>query len=177
MQNSIPRSWCAVALLLMVSDVARSADAVAGEERAVLQAIAAIVNQDTTRPYERLYFETQFGGAPHVASSLTNADRANFCGLPREDALALVGKLQKITARRVELDKEMAKSAGLKLGEKQNPRFPYVVLSRVVFGPENQHAWVAIELNGSAGAILRLEKVGGEWKKTDRCGGWLKVEE
>ena len=163
--------------MLIANDVARSAGAVAGEERAVLQAIAAIVNLDTTRPYERLYFETQFEGAPHVTSSLKNADRTNFCGLSREDALALVARLQKITAARVSLDKEMAKAAGLKLGEKKNPRFPYVILSRVAFGPGNQFAWVAVELNGSAGAILRLDKLDGEWKKTDRCGGWLKVEE
>ncbi|HEU5133918.1 MAG TPA: hypothetical protein VFU13_02125 [Steroidobacteraceae bacterium] len=161
----------------MAVDVARPADAVAGEERAVLQAIAALVNVEATRQYERLYFETQFEGAPHVTSSLTNADRTSFCGLPREDALALVGKLQKLTARRVALDKEMAKSAGLKLGEKKNPRFPYVILSRAIFEPGNQFAWVAVELNGSTGAILRLDKVAGEWKKTDRCGGWLKAEE
>ncbi len=163
--------------MFLAIDVARPADPIAGEERAVLQAIATIVNLDTTRPYERLYFETQFEGAPHVTSSLTNADRATFCGLSREDALALVSRLQKTTAVRVALDKEMAKSAGLKLGEKKNPRFPFVILSRVVFGPGNQFAWVAVELNGSAGAILRLDKIGGEWKKTDRCGGWLKVEE
>ena len=77
----------------------------------------------------------------------------------------------------MELDKELAKSAGLKLGEKKNPRFPYVILSRVVFGPGNQFAWVAVELNGSSGAIMRLDKVGGEWNKTDRCGGWIKAEE
>jgi hypothetical protein len=163
--------------MLMAIDTAWPATAVAGEERAVLQAIAAMVNLDTTRPYERLYFETEFGGVPHVTSSLTNADRSNFCGLSREGALALVANLQKTTAVRVALDKEMAKAAGLKLGEKKNPRFPFVILSRVVFGPDTLHAWVAVELNGSAGAILRLEKIAGEWKKTDRCGGWLKVEE
>ena len=177
MQNPVSRFLCAVPFMLMTVDVAWSAAPVAGEERAVLQSLAALVNLDTTRPYERLYFETEFGGAPHVTSSLKNADRSSFCGLSREDALALVAKLQKITAARVVLDKEMAKSAGLKLGEKKNPRFPYVILSRVVFGPGKMSAWVAIELNGSSGAIMRLDKVGDVWSKTDRCGGWIKAEE
>jgi hypothetical protein len=39
------------------------------------------------------------------------------------------------------------------------------------------HAWVAVELNGSSGAVMRLDKVGNEWKKTDRCGGWIKAED
>ncbi len=177
MQNSNFRFSCAAILMLMAVNVAQPAEVVASDERAVLQAIAGIINRDASRPFERLYFETGFEGAPHVASSLTNADRNKFCGLSREEALALVSNLQKIGSTRVELDKELAKSAGLKLGEKKNPRFPYVILSRVVFGPGHQFAWVAVELNGSSGAIMRLDKVGGEWNKTDRCGGWIKAEE
>ncbi|HEU4778861.1 MAG TPA: hypothetical protein VFS58_03175, partial [Steroidobacteraceae bacterium] len=100
-----------------------------------------------------------------------------FCGLSRSEAVQMVYELETATSKRVELDKELAKSAGLKIGHKKNPRFPYVVLSRVVFGPDNRYAWVAVELNGSTGAVMRLDKIGGQWKKTSRCGGWIKADE
>jgi len=165
--------------MLLTVDVARPADgvAVAGDERAVLQAIAGIINQEASRPYERLYFETRFDGAPFVASSLTNADRATFCGVSREEALKLVSRIQKLGSQRVEIDKELANTAGFKLGEKKNPRFPYVILSRVIFGPGKLNAWVGVEMNGVSGSIMRLDKVGDAWNKTDRCGGWLKAQE
>lgn len=152
-------------------------DALVGEELAVLQAIAAIIVRDAPRPYERLYFESQFEGAPFVASSLENPDRNQFCGLTRSEALHIVRTLSTVTSNRVEFDKEIARSVGLKLGHKKNPRFPYLILSRPVFGPGNKYAWVAVELNGLSGAVMRLDKVGGEWKKTSRCGGWMKTEE
>lgn len=164
------------ALLLMTGNVAWPAESVNDEELAVLQAMAEIVNRDAPRPFERLYFETEFLAAPIVASSLENPDRNQFCGLSRPEALQLVYELEIATAKRVEFDKAIAKTAGLKLGHKKNPRFPYVILSRAVFGPGKQYAWVAVELNGSSGAVMRLHKVGGEWKKTHRCGGWIKVE-
>jgi hypothetical protein len=170
------RFSCAVALLL-VATVAKPGAAIVGEELAVLQAMAAIITQDAPRPYQRLYFESEFEGAPNVASALDNPDRNKFCGLSRAEALQLVYELETVTAKRVEFDKAIAESAGLKLGHKKNSRFPYVVLSRAVFGPGSQHAWVAVELNGSSGAVMRLDKVGGEWKKTDRCGGWIKAED
>jgi hypothetical protein len=161
-------------LLMLVANVARPGAAVPGEELAVLRAIAGIVNRDASRPYERLYFESQFEGASFVATSLENPDRNDFCGLSRAGALAIVSELETLTTRRVQLDKEIAKSAGLKIGRRKDPRFPYVVLSRVVFGPGNYYAWVAVELNGKAGSVMRLDKVDGEWKKTSRCGGWIK---
>lgn len=163
--------------LMLVATVARPGAAIVGEELAVLQAMAAIITRDAPRPFERLYFESEFEGAPFVASSFENPDRNQFCGLSRPEALQMVYDLETITSKRVEFDKEIAKSAGLKLGHKKNPRFPYVVLSRPVFGPGNKYAWVAVELNGSSGAVMRLDKVGGEWKKTSRCGGWMKTEE
>lgn len=166
-----------VVVLCLMANVAQPAAGIAGEELAVLQAMAAIVTRDAPRPYERLYFESEFEGAPFVASSLENPDRNQFCGLSRPEALQMVYELETVTAKRVEFDKTIATSAGLKLGHKKNPRFPYIILSRAVFGPGMQYAWVAVELNGSSGAIIRLDKVGGEWKKTYRCGGWMKAED
>ena len=37
------------------------------------------------------------------------------------------------------------------------------MLSRVVFAPDDQSAWVAVDLNGETGAIMRLDKVNGQW--------------
>jgi hypothetical protein len=164
-------------LLMLLSPVARPGASIVGEELAVLQAMATIITRDASRPFERLYFESEFEGAPFVASSFENPDRNQFCGLTRSEALQMVYELETVTSKPVEFDKEIAKAAGLKLGHKKNPRFPYLVLSRPVFGPGNKYAWVAVELNGSSGAVMRLDKVGGEWKKTSRCGGWLKTEE
>jgi hypothetical protein len=180
MNTSSMRFSCSVVLMLMANiatPAATPSAAIAGEELAVLQAMAAIITSEARRPYERLYFEPEFEGAPFVTSSIENPDRNKFCGLSREEALQMVYELETATARRVELDKTIATSAGLKIGHKKNPRFPYVILSRPVFGPGNRHAWVAVELNGSSGAVMRLDKIGGEWKKTDRCGGWIKSEE
>ncbi|HEY6123515.1 MAG TPA: hypothetical protein VIV63_02600 [Steroidobacteraceae bacterium] len=161
----------------MAVNAATAAEKVATEELAVLQAMAESINREASRPFERLYFESEFEGAPHVASSLANPDRTKFCGLSREEAIELVSTLQALSTDPVEIDDEVAKSAGLKIGHKKNPRFPYVILSRVVFGPGNKSAWVAVELNGSSGAVMRLDKVGGAWSKTARCGGWLKPED
>ena len=163
-------------MLMLVANVARPGVAVVGEELAVMRAVAGIVNREATRPFENLYFVSEFAGASFVATSLENPDRNQFCGLTRPEALTIVYELKAASDRPVQLDKETAKSAGLKIGRWKDPRFPYVVLSRVLFGPGNQYAWVAVELNGKAGAVVRLDKVDGEWKKTSRCGGWVKYE-
>jgi len=162
--NISRRAALSCAVLMLMASVARPGAAIVGEELAVLQAMASIITRDATRPFERLYFESEFEGAPFVASSLENPDRNQFCGLSRSEALQMVNELETVTSRRVEFDKAIAKAAGL-------------ILSRPVFGPGNKYAWVAVELNGSSGAVMRLDKVGGEWKKTSRCGGWLKTEE
>jgi hypothetical protein len=47
----------------------------------------------------------------------------------------------------------------------------------VVFAPSNQQAWLAVDLNGETGAIVRLDKVEGRWNKAARCGGWVKMTE
>jgi hypothetical protein len=167
----------ACAALLLTSNVAMPGAAIVGEELAVLQAMAAIINRDAPHPFEQLYFESAFETAPYVTTSIENPDRNQFCGLTRSEALALVDELETVTARPVLFDKETAKSAGLKLGRRKNPSFPYVILSRPVFGPGKQFAWVAVELNGSSGAVMRLDKIDGEWKQTSRCGGWMMAAE
>jgi hypothetical protein len=162
--------------LLTLATVARPAAGLIGEELAAVQAMAAIIAHDADRPYENLYFTAEFEGAPFVMSAIENPDRNDFCGLTREGAAHMVNELEIASSVRIQFDKETAKAAGLKLGRRKDPRFPYLVLSRPVFGQDKQHAWVGVELNGSRGAVLRFDKIAGEWKKTSRCGGWVKSE-
>ena len=162
--------------LLTLATVARPAAGLIGEELAVVQAMAAIITRDAERPYENLYFASEFDGAPFVMTAIENPDRNDFCGLTREGALHMVNELEIATSTRVQFDRETAKVAGLKLGKRKDARFPYLVLSRPVFGPGREYAWVGVELNGSRGAVMRLDKINGEWTKTSRCGAWVKSE-
>ena len=163
-------------VLLTMAPVARPAAGLIGEELAVVQAMAAIITRDAERPYENLYFASEFNGASFVMTAMENPDRNDFCGLTREGAVHMVNELEIATSTRVQFDKETAKSAGLKLGKRKDARFPYLVLSRPVFGPGREYAWVGVELNGSRGAVMRLDKINGEWRKTSRCGAWVKSE-
>ena len=147
------------------------------EELAVIQAIASIINNDGAHRYDYLYFETDFPARPYVTSSMANPDRTQFCGLTREQGLSLVNELTHLTSKPLEFDSAVAGPAGLRIGHKRLPRFRYLTVSRVVFDPANEHAWLAVDLNGESGAILRLDKVDGQWNKTQRCGGWMKTEE
>ena len=162
---------------MLVSGVARPGTVLVGEELAVLQAIASIVTRDASRRLELLYWESEFKGAPFVTVSLENPDRDQFCGLSREEALKVVRALANVSSIPAKFDSLTAKAAGLKLGKRKDPRFPYVVLSRPVFGPENRSAWVALEVNGTSGSVMRLEKSDGEWRKASRCGGWIRSED
>jgi hypothetical protein len=162
--------------LLTLANVARPAAGLIGEELAVVQAMAAFIAHDGRRPYENLYFASEFDGAPFVMIAIENPDRNDFCGLTREGAMQMVNELGIATSTRVQFDKETAKAAGLRLGRRKDVRFPYVVLSRPVFGPGKEYAWVGVELNGSRGAVMRLDKINGKWTKTSRCGAWVKSE-
>jgi hypothetical protein len=148
----------------------------AGEELGVIQAMAAILNREAGGSYDFLYFESDFSSSPYVASSMENPDRTQFCGLTREAGMTLVSTLAQLTSDPLEFDKGTAKPAGLRIGHKRLPRFRYLMLSRVVFGPGNQYAFIAVDLNGSTGAVMRLDKVNGEWSKSARCGGWIKTQ-
>ena len=78
----------------------------------------------------------------------------------------------RVSASPVVLQEKVAESAGLKVAHKKNPRMRYIAMSRVVFDPEGARAWLAVELNGTRGSIVRLDKKEGQWSKTSRCGGW-----
>jgi len=146
------------------------------DEMAVIQALAGIINHDSTYSFDFLYFESDFSAGSHVASSIANPDRTQFCGLTREQAQSVIAELSTTSSKPVEFDNTTAKPAGLKVGHKKLPRFRYLFLSRVVFDPERQHAWVAVDQNGETGALMRLDKVDGQWTKSARCGGWIKSE-
>jgi hypothetical protein len=162
--------------LLTLSTIAKPAAGLIGEELMAVQAMAAIIAHDSERPYENLYFTSEFEGASFVMVAIENPDRNDFCGLTREGVTHVVNELEIASAMRVQFDKETAKAAGLKLARRKDPRFPYLVLSRPVFGPDKQYALVGVELNGSRGAVMRFDKIDGEWKKTSRCGSWMKSE-
>jgi hypothetical protein len=160
----------------LAAGAAWSGNGVVGEELAVVQAMASSINHETGGIYDYLYFESDFSTGSNIASSMSNPDRTQFCGLTREEAATLVTELKMINSEPVEFESSVAKPAGLKIGRKKLPRFRYLFLSRVIFAPDNQHAWLAVDLNGESGAVMRLDKVDGQWSKAARCAGWIKVE-
>ena len=85
-------------MLMLVANVARPG-AAPGEELAVMRAIAGIVNRDASRPFERLYFESEFEGAPFCRHFLENPDPINFADF-RAQALTMVTELTIVTDRR-----------------------------------------------------------------------------
>ncbi|HEX5162031.1 MAG TPA: hypothetical protein VFV88_09925 [Steroidobacteraceae bacterium] len=161
-------------LMLVAGSATRASEPVLGEELEVVQSLAAIINNDAGQSFDFLYFESDFSTSAHVSSSISNPDRTQFCGVTRVQAQAVVSELQALTSSPVEFDNNVAKPAGLKVGHKKLERFRYLMVSRVIFWPDNQHAWLAVDQNGETGALLRLEKINGQWNKTARCGGWIK---
>src|SRR3982751_5183124 len=113
------------AVLMFMASVARPGTVLVGEELAVLQAMAAIVARDASRPLELLYWELEFEGAPFVTVSLENPDRDQFCGLTRPEAMKVVQALVDVSSIHAKFDKTTAKAAGLRLGRRKDPRFPY----------------------------------------------------
>jgi hypothetical protein len=72
------------------------------------------------------------------------------------------------------LDAGIAKRSGMKIGRRMERTLRYVALSRVVFDASNQSAWLAVDLSGGRGGIMRLDKVSGEWSWSARCAAWIK---
>lgn len=161
--------------MFLTIGAASSVEGASDRELEVIQAMATILNQDAAGSYDYLYYESDFSASSYVAGSLANPDRTQFCGVPREQAQSLVTEIEKATAKPLEFDKSAAEQAGLKIGHKKLERFRYLMLSRVIFDANNQRAWLAVDLNGQTGALMRLEKVDGKWTKTHRCGGWVKA--
>jgi hypothetical protein len=138
-----------------------------------------IARDNASKPYRLLYFQSDFETSPLVTNSMSDPTRREYkelCGLSTSDARAMVSQLQAVNAEPVAFEEAVAEPAGLKIGKKKNPRARYVALSRVVFDPSNQHAWLAVDLSGTQGSIIRLDKVAGQWSKTARCGGWMRSE-
>jgi hypothetical protein len=164
-----------VVLLMLAAGVARPGTAAVAEELAVVQAIAKLLNVESMTPFDYLYYESRFSARKNVAASLSDPDRTQFCGLTRDEGLAMVREMTFLDMEPVEFDKSTAKVAGLGIGHKQLERFRYIRVSRVVFGPDQTKAWIAADLNGESGAVYRLDKTNGEWSRTARCGGWVKA--
>lgn len=144
-----------------------------GEELAVWQAMAdTIAKENEAKPYKLWYAESDFTSQTFIASALADPDKEQFCGLSATDVKNVVTQLKSASLEPVQLDSEIAEAAGFKIAHKKNPRFRYFAMSRVVFDPSKQKAWLSVELNGERGSIVGMDKVGGQWSRTSRCGGW-----
>lgn len=168
--------WLVLAALVAAAP-GRASDAIpaAGEESEVLRVVAEELNREASRPYDYLFHRTDFESSANIAASMDNPDRTEFCGLSRDAAQTLLDELELLSARPLAIDRSVAKQIGLKLGQKRHERFRYLTLSRVVFDRERRTAWLAVDLDGSSGAIVRLDKVDGAWSRTARCAGWVKA--
>lgn len=177
MKNVIKKVIGGLAASFLLCGVSWSGAGSVTEELAVVQAIAKILNGEASQPFDYLYFESDFTAKKNVAASLSDPDRTQFCGLSREESLAMVKEITFLNMEPVEIDKSVAQQVGLGIGHKQYERFRYLRLSRVVFAEDKQRAWLAADLNGQSGAIYKLDLINGEWSKTARCGGWVKASD
>jgi hypothetical protein len=144
-----------------------------GDELAVWQAMAGTITKDNeAKPYRLWYAESDFTAASFIASALADPDKEQFCGLSAADVKSVITRLKNASLDPVQLDSNVAAAAGYKIAHKKNPRLRYFAMSRVVFDPSKQKAWLSVELNGERGSIVRLDKVGEQWTRTSRCGGW-----
>jgi hypothetical protein len=149
-----------------------------GDELAVWQAMAGTIAKDSeAKPYKLWYAESDFSAQTFIASALIDPDKALFCGLSSSEVKNVVTQLKSANLEPVQLDSDVAEAAGYKIAHKKNPRFRYIAMSRVVFDPAKQKAWLSVELNGERGSIVRLDKVDGRWSRTSRCGGWYMPQE
>ena len=149
-----------------------------GEELAVWRAMAGTISKDNeAKPYKLWYAESDFAAASFIASAIADPDKEQFCGLSATDVKSVIVQLKSASLEPVQLDSDVAEAAGYKIAHKKNPRFRYFAMSRVVFDPSKQKAWLSVELNGERGSIVRLDKVGDQWTRTSRCGGWYMPQE
>ena len=161
-------------LLALTSSVAIAQAAEATEaEREVWKAMAEIIAKDhAAKPFNLLLNKSDFAAASFIASAMSDPDREQFCGLSGPDSQKMVADLKLINSTSVEVDKSIAKSNGFGVAHRKVPRLRYFAMSRVVFDPKNDKAFLAVELNGERGGIVRLDKVDGKWDRTYKCGGW-----
>jgi hypothetical protein len=170
---------CAAALTMFATSALPAATPLQ-EEPAVWKALVEFLATDNaSRPFRQLYLQSDFGTASLVASSMADTTRREYrdlCGLSSSDAKAMIAQLQAVNAESVPFEESIAEAGNLKLTKKKVPKARYVALSRVTFDPTNQYAWLAVDLSGTAGAIMRLDKVEGRWQRTSKCGGWMRAE-
>jgi hypothetical protein len=163
-------------MVALTSVAARAATPVATattEEHEVWTAMAEIIARDhAEKPYNLLFFKSDFAAVSFISSAMSDPDREQFCGLSGPESQEMVSRLKLINAIPVELDKTIAKSSGFGVAHRKVPRLRYFSMSRVVFDPRSQKAFLSVELNGERGSIVRLDKVGGKWDRTYKCGGW-----
>jgi hypothetical protein len=149
-----------------------------GEELAVWQAVAGTIARDNlAKPYKLWYSQSDFTAASFIASALADPEKEEFCGLSATDVQSMISQLKSASLEPVELESDVAESAGFKIAHKKNPRFRYIAMSRVVFDSSKQKAWLSVELNGERGFIARMDKASGQWTRSSRCGGWYMPQE
>jgi hypothetical protein len=143
------------------------------EELAVWQvAAASLAEENTGKPIKVWYYESDLSSATFVSASMSDPDKTDYCGLNYEDARSMFSQLKEINTVTVVLNADMAEAAGYRLGTKKNQRIPYITLSRVVYDKDHAKAWLAVDLNGQRGGLMRVDKIDGRWQKAARCAGW-----
>ena len=168
---------CLAALTFTTADAARAEVQATSDELAVWQAAAGVVAHDfISSPYKVWYFQSDFTSASFITTALIDPDREKVCGLSGPEARELISELKAANAEPMKLEKSVAQSAGFGIAYRKIPRQRYFAMSRVVFDPAGQSAWLSVELNGERGFIVRLDKIDGRWNKTSRCGSWYMPE-
>jgi hypothetical protein len=168
---------CLAALAFTTAHAARAEVQPSVDELAVWQATAKVVARDyMSTPYKVWYFQSDFTSASFIATALIDPDRERVCGLSGPEARELISELKSASAEPMKLEKSFAQSAGFGIAYRKIPRQRYFAMSRVVFDPAGQSAWLSVELNGERGFIARLDKINGQWSKTASCGSWYMPE-
>src|SRR6187399_3398352 len=164
---------CMAALTFSTVNSAWAEDQPSSDELAVWQAAAKVVAHDyMSTPYKVWYFQSDFTSASFITTALIDPDRERVCGLSGPEARELISELKSASAEPMKLEKSFAQSAGFGIAYRKIPRQRYFAMSRVVFAPAGQSAWLSVELNGERGFIARLDKINGQWSKTASCGSW-----
>jgi hypothetical protein len=135
-----------------------------------------VARDNASRPLKLWYFQSDFAAASFISSAMADPERQEFCGLSSSAVQAMLAELKSVSAEPVVLDSSVAESAGFQIARKKNPRMRYFAMSRVIFDPVGERAWLSVELNGARGYVVRLDKVAGQWKRMSRCGGWYMPE-
>ena len=112
----------------------------------------------------------------YIASSCRTRTAHSFVA-SRTEAQSLVTELETVSAKPHGI-RQISRQAGGSENRAQETSalsIPDAVARDIP--ADNQRAWVAVDLNGETGAIMRLDKIDGQWNKTHRCGGWVKAPE